>query len=275
MGQPTLIYQALKYWDFVEYVTRTEVDDSCYYAVQGLSSLQVRKEDWDLGVSWEEAVEMGTSGWAKASNSLHKIRASNESVMDLGAPSYEWDVVGIMPDIPEFLSGEPDCMINWSDDAATPIVRIGLEGSYSAGNSGSYAVNLGGALLSLIDALECAGYMVELTVAFRGIGGWGDEGIAVNTDIIVKTTDEYTDVSRVGYAVAHPAFFRKLYFRYLELLDTTHQEMLGGGYGRPGVGDPEDFDISIPAPDQYTSRTAEMALETVMQAAGKLIDEAQ
>ena len=273
MGQGTLIYQALKYWDLVQYVTTTPVDPKCYFAAEngGLSSKDVRGENWDLGVTWDEAVEMGTSGWAKATSKMHKIRASNETLMDLGAPGYEWDVTGIMPDIPEFLSGAPECMINWSEDEATPIIRIGMDCSYSAGNSGRYAVNLGAAVLSLVDALEAAGNMVELTASFRGLGGWGGSKIAVNTDILVKATDEYTDVSRVGYAIAHPAFFRKLYLRYLELMDDKHQRMLGSGYGGPAVDDGEDFDIQIPAPDQHTSKTAEMALKTVMAVAGKLV----
>ena len=271
---PVLIYQALRYWDFVQYVTTTPVDPNCYFAASGcgLSSEAEHGKEWDLGATWADAVEMGTNGWDKATKDLHKIRASNESVMDLGAPSYEWDVMGFEPDIPEFLSGEPDCMLNWSEDEATPIIRIGIDCSYSAGNSGRYAVNLGGATLSLVDALEGAGYMVELTATFRGAGGYGDSKISVNTDVIVKTTDEYSDVSRVGYAIAHPAFFRKLYFRYLELLDDKHQRMLGSGYGRPARGDDDDFDVAIPAPDQYTSKTAEMALKTVLKAAGKLVD---
>ena len=267
------VYQTFSYWDFVSEMSNTPPNPEGMFASDP-GSLTSASKSWDLGAGWEGAVEMGVTGYPKASKAIAQVRAATRQLLDLGAPSYEWDVTGMSPDIPEFLSGNPENMMGWSDEEARPVLRIGIAGCYHAGNNAKYATNMGGAVLTLLDAMEAAGSAVELVSCFRLSGGY-DPRLTAACNVVVKSSEEYVDVDRMAYAICHPAFFRRLFFRWIELLDAKDQSILGWGYGTPNaISDDEadDWDILIPAPDRSTSGTKEVALETVIAAAGDLIE---
>jgi len=263
--------QELPYWDFVSYVEGEPVDKQRLLAGTYASSTNAGhspSQDWDLNCGWLGALGLSTYGWPEGRESLDEVRVAQRSMLERGGASYEWDVTGMAPDIAAFLTGDPEHFINWSDDEPRPAVRIGYTGCYHAGTEAEEAVNMGGAVLTLVEALEAAGYAVELTSGFRTIA----EPYLTELNVVLKRSDEYVDLDRVAFALVHPAFFRRLYFRYLELLPADYQDALGGGYGRPAKIEEEDFDVLIPPVSQIRSGTPARALETVLAAAGDLIE---
>ena len=263
--------QELGYWEFIAYVEGEPVDKRRRLAGSYASSTNAGHSpspSWDLNCGWTGALSLSTYGWPEGRENLDAVRVAQRSMLERGGASYEWDVTGMAPDIAAFLSGDPEHFIDWGEDEPRPAVRVGYTGCYNAGTEADYAVNMGGAVLTLVEALEAAGYAVELTSGFRTIGGQ----YLTELNVVLKRSDEYVDLDRIAFALVHPAFFRRLYFRYLELLPADYQEALGGSYGSPADIEEDDFDVLIPHITHYNSYSPARALQTVLHAAGDLIE---
>jgi len=141
------------------------------------------------------------------------------------------DIVGFQPNVPNFLLGLPDNMINQEPKKISQkILNIVLCMSVSSGVSSSTLQNIGMKYTQVIDILEKSGYRVNLYIAHSG--EYDDEkDICL---IRIKTDREPFNIKKCVFPIAHPSMFRRIMFRWIECCDVDNELTSGwGGYGRP------------------------------------------
>lgn len=130
---------------------------------------------------------------------------------------------------------------------STRTVSILCNGSYSAGVEAETITKVGATLLALCDALTYMGVSTEVWVVVNASHGGESYGTAVR----VKGYEDQTGTDRMMFALAHPAFLRRLFFGAVEgdrrADGTPIAEVISSSYGSPtppsvnGV----DFDITM------------------------------
>ena len=272
---PTLYRQVLSYNELVEECRAEEPKGK--WALSGASSLQKRKskrekERWDLGAGWRGALKIADYGWPEGREMMSEgLRVGSSDHLDIGAPEYTSDVVGQFPDIPEFLSGSPECMVDYDEEGMHPVISIGFTGCYPWFVTAQQQVNLGVAGLHLVGALERAGYAVEINVLFRfgPTSGSGSQD-RMELDVVIKQPGEFVDLDRMAFALSHPAFLRRLVFRWMEQWEDAYDEFRSG-MGSPLGPEPGEADILLPCPGDTVSGSPAAALRSVIEAAGDWI----
>lgn len=199
----------------------------------GTTSTKGASKQWDLNMGYDGAVNTAANGgaWAEGAEKLAALIAdstSNERLADLMSVN---DVHGGAVDVGAYLSDDPECFYTVAEeDRTTPIVRISVDPSASGSISADIMFNKGHAVLALVNALEAQGNSVELSITSSNC--MRDAGIV--TRVIVKHAGEPWSAANVAFAIAHPAFARRLAFAVAERCKTygaivsTH-----GGYGHP------------------------------------------
>ncbi|MGE0716291.1 MAG: hypothetical protein AB7P02_12690 [Alphaproteobacteria bacterium] len=198
---------------------------------------------WDLGAGWEGAVAMATSrGWPEGRDRMSEALegAANLARFD-PAPATERDVAGAYPIVPVAVAGDPCAMVLPADmdRARRPILRVVANVSRSAVVKADAIANLFGAVLSCIDAVEAAGTSVEIVAVDSYSGEFlagGPENRpagagALFHEVTIKQAGEPLELDRIAFALAHPAYLRRLGFRFLERF--PHAAPIAGSYGRP------------------------------------------
>jgi hypothetical protein len=229
-------------------------------------------DSWDLGLGYKGAVEMTGRGgdWEEGAKRMKEVTVimgnlkRNEPSLQL-----DTDVCGFAVDVGSYLAGDPCCMWNEGEDDSrpVPIIKIGVNTFMSAAIKSEQRVNYGAAILSVIDSIEETGARVEL---WAGLGSQSSE---IKTDFraLVKPAHEHWSPGTAAFALAHPAFNRRIMFRigeaFPELKGWTH----GGCYGGSSTVGKEDFDLYFPAlttrDDVSWSDTAAGALKHVTELA--------
>lgn len=139
------------------------------------------------------------------------------------------DVVGFQADVPSFLKGIPVSMINQHPvKISQKILNIFIDGAVSARVSASKIKEAGVVYASVIDILEKRGYRCNLYIIESSeYDGWYYYSI-----VRVKTDREPFNLKKLAFPIAHPAYFRRVGFKWIEScnidVEPTHS-----GYGRP------------------------------------------
>ena len=141
------------------------------------------------------------------------------------------DIVGFMPNVPNYLLGLPNNMYNETPNKISQkVLNIVLIMSVSSGVSKSTLKDVGMKYAQVIDLLEKAGYRVNLYIGHSGIY----EREIDSCIIRIKTDREPFNLKKCVFPIAHPSMFRRVMFRWIECCDVD-KELTGGwgGYGRP------------------------------------------
>lgn len=211
------------------------------------------KQDWCLNTDLDQALKIGMAGgyWLEGAQDLQAISLKSGSYDDIILkPAYDLAVVGGCVDVGEFLAGNPECMLGLTDDAETlPVITIMYVAGAAHFITSEQKFNYGRAVLALVDSLESHGYSVELvakmTYLHKGTSGRAKKLSGAEVDIVIKQAGEPWSASAVAFAMAHPAFSRRLGFRYCESTPegapVTHSN-----YGRDDVINRPDNGIFLP-----------------------------
>jgi hypothetical protein len=167
--------------------------------------------------SFDDAMRLARFGWAEGREKLlTALDAANASLDNRPAPAMTYDVAGMIPNPFLAAAGDPFNMATpaYSDAMSRPVIRLAVRTNVRAGVSGQAVMNFGGALLSLIDALERGGQSVELTATMAASGGSKKQ---FRVDVVLKQAGENLDLDRLAFAIAHPDMQRRFVFQWREL----------------------------------------------------------
>lgn len=213
------------------------------------------KSRWDFGAGWNGAVNMIRDGWADGAEMIADINAevSEARVTQQAVCSTAYDIAGGIPDIGRAMSGAPDSFMDFVDgEKAVQFCKIAINIDTSAGVGAEIYKYKGMAVAALIDALENQNIRVHLDVVVRADTYSGKDS---SVDIELKKFDEPLDMSRIAFVIAHPAFFRRLWFAFIE--NNTREVALelevGGRYGSPA--DMKSYEIESGGYDFYFGKS--------------------
>lgn len=169
----------------------------------------------------EEAIDLARNGWAEG---LAKMKLALESVSAsssaLGvAPSYSLDVCGAFPLVPAALAGDPLNMWNPApiNERARPILRIATSTALSSSYGVHEVFNYGAALVAVVDALEAAGFSVELmTCRCNMASNSGHAGKRLTITTKIKGAGEPLDLERLAFCLGSASYNRRLHFGVVE-----------------------------------------------------------
>lgn len=223
----------------------------------------IRDDRWDGGLHFDQAMTMAASGgyWPEGAAKLMDAHAQTEKAIKQWADAPDYDVTGAYLDVAEYCAGEPEHWIQPPSEAEQPIIRIGVSTGRSASVSAEACMNRGAAVLSAINALELDGFRCELwAVDCDGC----HNGLHINRTLI-KAADAGWSPHSVAFAIAHPAYSRRLNFRKMECHSVLNRET-NGGYGTPSNDCSGDYDLWLPCmygDSGYCS--AHEAMQTLVQ----------
>lgn len=163
----------------------------------------------------------GDSYDAAADKALHGDRslvgrfASNIDDIAMGvreheAPTYHASPVGSRVNVPAYLAGNPYNMRRKGRrEIAARHVTIYVSMVASAHFGPSELIKRGSAILGLLEGLQRMNVGVDLYLCIETHGR--DDG---DLNQVIRVESRPLDLSAAGYAIAHPAFWRKLGFSY-------------------------------------------------------------
>jgi hypothetical protein len=161
------------------------------------------EKTWDAG-------ERPESAWNKARHGDPSIVASRSAEIERlvagirveGTATWVSDVVGSTPIVAAVVSGNPMAMRRRvKRPQETRTVRIYVSQLCSGSVPAEAMIKRGCAILALIGALQAGGIRVSLDLVIELPTNGG-------TRILCAPCEEPIDLSRVGYAIAHPGFIR-------------------------------------------------------------------
>lgn len=167
-----------------------------------------------------EALSLVSAGWADGVKKVASHRDGMSCWLDAAkavkAGAFGWDVTGDFIDVGRVLSGEPECCgvtVNDGETVQSRAVSIRLNACVSAAVSTDTIIARGVAVLVAVDLLESLGTRCEVIVSQSTKTG----SLHLDANVVVKRASDPVDPDRLAFAVAHPSFFRRLGFRFMEL----------------------------------------------------------
>lgn len=209
------------------------------------------RTDWAKSESLQDSVDMAHTGYAE-------VRPQVESLMEIMEERLaerfgnrfvtQYAVAGGTVDIGKFVTGEPECMLEWVSEPAASmgrVVKVAVAGTASSSIDPEDMVRRGTAVVALLDTLHKLGVGLEL---------WWDSTISgsdsTDHSTVVKLHDSSNplDIDDLMWAVCHPSMLRRVTFAVQERSKTAKAQGVGGGYGKPstmGITKVQDFDVVI------------------------------
>lgn len=205
------------------------------------------KNDWDFcGATREGAFRMAREGWEEGRRNMVEAMAQARPSVKI-ASAFTLDVGGSHIDPCSAAAGAPDCMVNpvLVESKSSTIVRLAVNVWASAMYQASEFTSYGAAVLSYIDALENAGYRVELNMLCHcGVDGTKD---SYTTTVLLKRAEDHMDLDRLTYCLTHVSMLRRFFFSHMQLADGVRMKMHACGYPRnPRTGDVEAGILVVP-----------------------------
>lgn len=221
--------------DFINAADDSQEDRSNWKA---RASRDEGKEEWTGTQNFDEAVYLARVGWPEGVIKLDQIADHYHQLSKWTVDkSRSLDVAGTYPIVPIFLGGDPACMVNDGEmnRGLKPMMQLVVNRGYSWLTTPERIFNFGAAIMVCIDQIETIGPRIELVVATANMGdlfGGVQERPVWVTMTTIKRAQEHVEKNRLAYALAHPAYSRRLKYSILEQID-NYEEPFHWGYGKP------------------------------------------
>lgn len=225
---PKVYFDSLE--DFWDYIDRP-LDKECTMTASETPDYS----GWSGTKNFAEARDLARFGDPKSLAKIKPLLAEIRHKVLLYAPELQpvYDVVGEIPDIGAFLSGEPEHMIRFEmQEGIKRIVRILVNGAASA-SVGRKEIELRGAMIcAVIDSLEAHNIRAEVFY-YEGIS-WKENGRYVHGEHLlrIKKAEEPLNFDRLGFVLTNASMLRRIIFRAQEI-NKDFWGCLTEGYGRP------------------------------------------
>lgn len=167
--------------------------------------------------SLQQALKLCRDGWPEGAARVAKLRDKIIASNPIAPRLSRWDVAGAYPSVARALSGNPMNMRR-IDSAVTrrrPVLTIVHHMGGSSFIEADTFCNKAAVMAAIIDAIEGAGYSVELiAVSVSAATKNREPGNAFvhETAITVKEAGQSVDIGKLAFAVGHVAMFRRFAF---------------------------------------------------------------
>lgn len=180
--------------------------------------------------SYQEATEMLANGYDKILPEIkHKMNKKMKGTISQRRIPYN-DIVGFAPNVPNAIRGIPQSMIN-KTVVKNKVRTVSI--IYSPTGTGTIAsdefVKCGIVMMNVINNLELNGIRVNLKIACKASASDNERCLCC---VKVKDYREHLDLRKLSFPVAHPSFFRRFGFKWLETSPKITDKDWSWGYGR-------------------------------------------
>ena len=198
----------------------------------GLRQSYTNGYDFTGSNSYEEAREIYRKGYTKI---LPEVREKVKSLVvkynndNTNKSSINNDVVGYVPNVPNALMNLPFSMIHRKPcPRRTKTLHIIYFMNGSFGVTADVFKKSGIVLLAAIQIIEKRRIDVMLEVGF--FCGYGDTEVLGGV-VKVKDYQEKLNIQKLCFPIAHPSFFRRFGFRFVETFPALEDTYFKDGYG--------------------------------------------
>lgn len=179
--------------------------------------------------SLDHAVSLVETGWADGAAKVAHWRDRLSCFLDAAktakSRTFAWDVVGDFVDVGRYLTGEPECFgaeQETGEQLSGKVVTIRINACVSGALQPEAIIARGVSVLVAVDLLESLGRRCEVIVSqatstVRHGGAGSTANLRLDCNVTVKKAGQPLDIDRLAYAVAHPGWFRRLGFKFMEL----------------------------------------------------------
>lgn len=181
------------------------------------SSKKSPSSGWDNNCDFEKSMYYLKNGWQEGADILYKNIEFANLINKIDKTNYiNYDVCGMYPFIPAAIAGNPENMIDnsYSTFSNNRIVKFVINSAYSTGINSQIIIDRGTAILSVIDLLESNNTGVEIEIVFSASNRF--DCSKLNIIINLKKSNEFLDLSKLAFAICHPAFTRRIFFASME-----------------------------------------------------------
>lgn len=209
-------------------------------ALSSRASIDRGMDSWAGNCNMKQAQELALRGWSEHLPMVKRLTDSLEHHFDnalVNTFDPIADVSGQVVDMGKYLSGEPECMIDFRPVTLTKVgrvVSIHVNNTYSGSTNADAVVKRGAAICALIDCIEKTGNVVEV-FAESVISGRSSGGDILSYSVRVKASTDAMDMGKLLFAIAHPAMLRRMVFAVMERENSAIRSAfnIGSGYGIP------------------------------------------
>lgn len=213
--------------------------------------------DFHESHSLKEATDWAHRGYSEIRPKVNSIvETMEERLSERFGERYvtDYSISGSSVDMGKFVTGEPECMLEWHTEPAASIgrvVKVVVAGTASSGISKDWIIARGTAVVALIDTLHKLGLGVELWWDSSIEGKRSKDGFTKYSTLVrLHDSSEPLDIDNIMWAIAHPDMLRRLAFSVQE--QSKYQKEQGAvtfsGYGTPTeLTSPKimDFDVTV------------------------------
>lgn len=142
-------------------------------------------------------------------------------------------VVGVAPNVPAYIAGAPNSMINVRvQKQKQKVVSVGYNSAVFGGVRANDIIAGGAKLVSALMILEARG--IKANVYCLDLDTKGEHYVSYS--IKIKSSGQKFDTLRMAYFLAHPSMNRRHKFRFTEVTEGVTCSFVGG-YGCPETND--------------------------------------
>ena len=220
----------------------------------------------DTRDDYRDAFKMAREGWDyHLETALALTDQVIETLKDETRDDFRprWDFTGSQVDIGAYLTGEPECMIDYPPTEITKagrVITLCVALSVSSSMSSDEMVRRGVMVTALAEMLSQRGLNTEIWV---DISYDGNARYSHSQRVLIKGTNDVIDNSRILYAFANPSMFRVLSFAAALGLPDNWIRMCGVGntYGTVGTTKRDLEEGTLYLGTRGSARSFDMAAE--------------
>lgn len=234
-------------------------------------SSQSGSESFTGSASLQDACDLAVAGWTECRPQVDVLLTDlQDRINTVMSDHYmvQHDVAGADVNMGLFMSGEPECMMQFVPEPEARmgrVVKVLVNGVTNAGTHKDRIIARGVGVIALVNTLHLMGVGVELWFESPIVG---TDGRTYSTVCKLHDSAQPLDIDNVMFALAHPSMLRRLVFSVQEQSEYKRQQRAttGNGYGSCTnlmLDRVLDFDVKVERLD-YKDPVADNPLEWIV-----------
>jgi hypothetical protein len=200
-------------------------------------SSNARGSSFSLTENLSDACDLAMNGWSEVRPQVDKLFGELESRIAMTLDEQfgiRFDYSGDSVDMGRYMSGDPECMIDYVTEPQARmgrVIKVMVNVANSAMIDADQIVQRGVVIVALLDVLKKLGLGVELwtemAISDKGV----DKGNRFSQLVKIHDSAEMLDVDSTMFAIAHPSMLRRIGFGSIE--QGVRKDLVNGSYGYP------------------------------------------
>lgn len=167
---------------------------------------------WYGTPSMPAAIDLCQNGWKAGTEQVARLRDKINAANPTGPRLIKWDIAGAYPSVPRALAGNPMNMRRMDNAKLRrkPVITLLHQMNGLSHVKAEVFNNKAAAMAAIVDAIESAGFSVELIGVTLSDGSSG--GFAHILAVTLKSAGQQVDIGSLAFSLGHAGMFRRFVF---------------------------------------------------------------